>query len=1083
AEQSRLLGAEPTFYTIDGLQPDEALVISVAPIIDRRVGEAITLSARTNPSSGALSGLRITEISSQRIRITWSPFSRATGYRIVWRLEDGTETTRIVDADVSSYTIDGLQPNSAYTVYVSPLIGSQEGNPAILSIRTESDQSVVGVVTSLQVQEARGEVVRVSWVGVQGATAYRIIWRRLDGGEERSQLVGRDVTSLDLDQLDPGVQYEVQVIAVVENREGPPVSVRVTTPGYVTPPSPLPTTTLRVTEVTQDSVRLSWAVLSGTTGYILRWKEETDVGQGLSITLPASSSSYLVTGLRLGRRYRFTIQPTFVGGVSAETFVDERTVCLSGRLDLVFLVPASTDRTDLIRPLRDLVVSAAGSLAAIGPRDSQVGVVVYSFRPKIWFLLSRHSRSDTLLQEIQATPFDESPGNNIGEAVTFTRQYLLTPSAGRRQRVPGVIVIIADRKSVDNLTLAASSLRDAGVTVLAVGIGQADTEELRRAVTDRSPQNILYTSTAERLNTVHADLADLLCGIARIPEVTPGPEQCTVQCPQGEKGYRGDKGERGRDGTDGRKGEPGRDGLPGREGPRGPEGRPGTPGQPIPVDPSQGIKGEKGDRGFPGVDGNPGLPGRPGAPGNAGVPGSQGVPGVRGSPGEPGGQGTPGSKGDKGERGEPGLAVSGGGLPGRKGEPGIPGIPGSPGRPGNDGAKGSLGVPGTPGQDGRPGLSGTPGLSIKGEKGSQGERGPPGVGSGVAVKGEKGSPERQVAQDLEGQQGHRAIKEKRAKMALDCLDLKESKENLGTGVPVGLQARLAIRATEDSRVSLGRGETGGSEDQLGRLERNAYLECHNLVLIYTQGLPGPSGPMGEKGNEGARGEPGRSMPGLSGKKGEQGERGLPGSEGLRGEKGEPGQRGEKGSPGTGGSGVLGTKGEPGEPGLAGLNGRPGAKGDPGDPGERGDNGRPGIPGKPGLPGKQGEKGEKGDEGTPGESGLPGKPGERGLRGLAGQPGRPGEKGDMGDPGEHGRNGSPGPAGPRGEKGEQGPQGPAGPPGKVADIQGQLKGERGEKGDAGDPGEHGSRGQKGEAGTPGAAGLRGPEGLRGPAGTK
>ena len=44
----------------------------------------------------------------------------------------------------------------------------------------------------------------------------------------------------------------------------------------------------------------------------------------------------------------------------------------------------------------------------------QVGVVVYGYRPKIWFLLNRHGRSDTLLQEIQSTPFDESPGNNIG---------------------------------------------------------------------------------------------------------------------------------------------------------------------------------------------------------------------------------------------------------------------------------------------------------------------------------------------------------------------------------------------------------------------------------------------------------------------------------------------------------------------------------------------------------------------------------------------------------------------------------------------------------------------------------------------
>lgn len=48
-------------------------------------------------------------------------------------------------------------------------------------LNSESDQSVVGIVTSLQVQEARGEVVRVTWVGVQGATSYRVTWRKTDG--------------------------------------------------------------------------------------------------------------------------------------------------------------------------------------------------------------------------------------------------------------------------------------------------------------------------------------------------------------------------------------------------------------------------------------------------------------------------------------------------------------------------------------------------------------------------------------------------------------------------------------------------------------------------------------------------------------------------------------------------------------------------------------------------------------------------------------------------------------------------------------------------------------------------------------
>lgn len=39
---------------------------------------------------------------------------------------------------------------------------------------------MVGPVTNLH-HEARGEVVRISWVGVQGATAYRVIWRRAEG--------------------------------------------------------------------------------------------------------------------------------------------------------------------------------------------------------------------------------------------------------------------------------------------------------------------------------------------------------------------------------------------------------------------------------------------------------------------------------------------------------------------------------------------------------------------------------------------------------------------------------------------------------------------------------------------------------------------------------------------------------------------------------------------------------------------------------------------------------------------------------------------------------------------------------------
>lgn len=48
----------------------------------------------------------------------------------------GVETTRTVTADVSTFIIDGLQSDSAYSVLVSALIGSREGTPAALTVRT-----------------------------------------------------------------------------------------------------------------------------------------------------------------------------------------------------------------------------------------------------------------------------------------------------------------------------------------------------------------------------------------------------------------------------------------------------------------------------------------------------------------------------------------------------------------------------------------------------------------------------------------------------------------------------------------------------------------------------------------------------------------------------------------------------------------------------------------------------------------------------------------------------------------------------------------------------------------------------------
>ncbi|XP_074051313.1 collagen alpha-4(VI) chain-like, partial [Macrotis lagotis] len=94
----------------------------------------------------------------------------------------------------------------------------------------------------------------------------------------------------------------------------------------------------------------------------------------------------------------------------------------------------------------------------------------------------------------------------------------------------------------------------------------------------------------------------------------------------------------------------------------------------------------------------------------------------------------------------------------------------------------------------------------------------------------------------------------------------------------------------------------------------------------------------------------------------------------------------------GNSGVHGSRGITGE---RGLNGMPGYPGDDGGPGERGITGAPGQRGDGGCPGARGLKGSRGfigEKGNRGDNGMEGFTGEQGSRGS---PGVFGEKGNAG----------------------------------------------------------------------------------------
>ncbi|XP_043916458.1 collagen alpha-3(VI) chain isoform X2 [Protopterus annectens] len=272
----------------------------------------------------------------------------------------------------------------------------------------------------------------------------------------------------------------------------------------------------------------------------------------------------------------------------------------------------------------------------------------------------------------------------------------------------------------------------------------------------------------------------------------------------------------------------------------------------------------------------------------------------------------------------------------------------------------------------------------------------------------------------------------------------------------------------------------------------------------SRGYAGQKGDGGEIGLDGINGDEGdRGQPGGPGDSGNHGRRGPKGLMGERGERGELGLRGDPGTPGTdnpqrgpkGQKGDIGPTGPTGADGTAGSNGTPGKEG---PAGRRGLSGAKGNPGGPGPRGSAGEQGHRGSQGSPGADGSPGIRGNAGIKGPRGDSGPVGPAGDSGKPGPIGKKGEPGETGEKGQAGSPGPRGEAGydgrdgigipgPKGRKGDqgfpgYQG-AKGEIGETGGPGGPGPKGNRGRRGYGGESGTDGLQGEDGYHGPPGLK
>ncbi|XP_036930518.1 collagen alpha-6(VI) chain-like isoform X2 [Acanthopagrus latus] len=195
-------------------------------------------------------------------------------------------------------------------------------------------------------------------------------------------------------------------------------------------------------------------------------------------------------------------------GVAAQV-----TVCENANVaDIVFLVDGSTSiGPTSFQEVRNFLRGVINAFD-IGFDRVRIGLAQYSDEPHQEFLLKDHTDKSSLLTAVENIPY--RTGNTFtGKAMDFIREQYFTEVAGSRdsQRVPQIAVVITDGDSADDVKEPARLLRQKGVIVFGIGVGQANLMELQSIANQPSDHFLLTIDSYQALQKLTDRLLRTVC--------------------------------------------------------------------------------------------------------------------------------------------------------------------------------------------------------------------------------------------------------------------------------------------------------------------------------------------------------------------------------------------------------------------------------------------------------------------------------------------------------------------------------------------------------------------------------------------
>ncbi|XP_038818501.1 collagen alpha-1(XII) chain-like [Salvelinus namaycush] len=512
---------------LKNLQPGTEYDLVVSARYSSGLGDPLEGKGTTLEELGSPKDLVTSDVTDTSFAASWTAApGNVKMYRIRWKsLYSDESGEKTVPGDVTNTVLDGLTPETLYQVSVVASYGRGDGDP----LTGQETTDVSAAAKALTVSDETERSMKITWMAAPGKVInYRVTYVPTDGGKEMFAKVPGTSTSTVLKRLTPMTTYDITVHPIYKRGEGKArQGVGTTLSPYKAPRN------LKTSDPGKTSFRVSWDAAPGDVrGYKVTFHpsgNDIDLGE---LQVGPYDNTVVLEELRAGTKYSVAVFGMFDGGHSAALAGEEKTTlsdapdvplepwnakCKSqAKADIILLVDGSWSIGRLnFKTIRAFIARIVG-VFDIGPDRVMIGMVQYSGDPKTEWHLNAHSTRDGLLKAVADLPY--KGGNTMtGMALNYILTNNFKSNVGLRKDSRKIGVLITDGKSQDEIITNSQVLRDENIELYAIGVKNADENELRSIASDPDEIHMYNVNDFSFLLDIVDELTINLCNSVKGP--------------------------------------------------------------------------------------------------------------------------------------------------------------------------------------------------------------------------------------------------------------------------------------------------------------------------------------------------------------------------------------------------------------------------------------------------------------------------------------------------------------------------------------------------------------------------------------